>query len=127
MDVLPTVVRLAGAQPPTDRPMDGIDISKLLFEKEGKVERPPFFYYRGERLFAVRMGEWKAHYFTQSGYGGDKPEEHPTPLLFHLGEDPGERWDRSAKHAEVLARIKDAVARHTQGVVAAPSQLIETE
>ncbi len=124
LDVLPTFARLAGAPlPPVT--LDGVDISPLLLGK-GRVERDAFFYYRGDELFAARQGEWKAHFITRSGYGPDKPETHNPPLLFHLGEDVGERFDRAAEHPEVLERITQAVQRHRATLQPARSQLVET-
>lgn len=127
MDVFATVAKVAGAQLPRDRSIDGQDISPLLFQKDATPEHTPFFYYRGSRLFAVRMGEWKAHFITQSGYGGDAAVLHDVPLLFHLGEDPGERWNRADKHPEILASMREAVSRHQEGITPVPSQLVETE
>jgi arylsulfatase A-like enzyme len=124
MDLFTTCATLAGARLP-DRPLDGVDLSPLLFGT-GKVEREAFFYYRGTALFAARLGPWKAHFITQSAYGPDKPEHHNPPRLYHLGEDPGEKWDRAAVQPEIIARIADAVARHRASLQAAPSQLEET-
>lgn len=124
MDLFPTCARLAGAPLP-DRPLDGIDISPLLF-RAGSVDRPAFMYYRGATLYAARVGPWKAHFITRSAYGSDGPAPHDPPWLFHLGEDPGERWDRASQHPEILSRITDAVARHRAALVPAPTQLVET-
>ncbi len=124
LDVLPTFAKLAGAPLPTVT-LDGVDISPLLFNT-GRVERDAFFYYRGDVLFAARMGEWKAHFITRSGYGPDKPETHDPPLLFHLGEDLGERFNRAAEHPEVLERIARAVQRHRDTLEPVRSQLVET-
>lgn len=124
LDLLPTLATLAGAPLP-DRPLDGVDLTPLLFGTGG-VTRPVFCYYRGATLYAARLGPWKAHFFTRSGYGPDPVATHEPPLLFHLGEDPGERWNRAAAQPEVLASLVDAVARHRAGVVPAPTQLVET-
>lgn len=124
MDILPTVAALAGASLP-DRPLDGVDIGPLLFGR-GKVQREPFFYYRGTTVYAARIGEWKAHFITRSGYGPDQPDPHDPPLLFQLGEDPGEKWDRAAQHPELIAQFKEAVARHQANVQPALNQLEET-
>lgn len=124
MDLFTTCATLAGARLP-DRTLDGVDLSPLLFGT-GKVEREAFFYYRGTALFAARLGPWKAHFITQSAYGPDKPEHHNPPRLYHLGEDPGEKWDRAAAQPEIIARIDAAVARHRAALQAAPSQLEET-
>ena len=122
MDLFTTCAKLAGARIPSDRKIDGVDIAPLLFDT-GKVEREPFFYYRGATLYAVRSGPWKAHFITRSGYGPDKPARHEIPLLFHLGEDLGEKFNEAAKHPEVLTRITEAVRQHQQDLKPAPSQL----
>lgn len=125
MDLFVSCAKLGGAAPPTDRPLDGIDIRPLLFQ-QGSVERDAFMFYRGSTLYAARLGPWKAHYITRSAYGSDKPQSHDPPLLFHLGEDPGEKFNRAAEHPDVLTRIREAVDRHRQSVDAPSSQLVET-
>ena len=124
MDIFPTMAKLAGATLP-ERPLDGVDISPLLFDT-GPVEREPFFYYRGATLYAARIGPWKAHFITRSAYGPDQPKTHEPPLLFHLGEDLGENWDRAKQHPELIERFRQAVARHRTMVQPATSQLTET-
>lgn len=124
MDIFPTVAKLTGAKLP-ERTLDGVDIAPLLFGS-GTVEREAFFYYRGATLYAARLGPWKAHFITRSGYGPDKPAPQDPPLLFHLGEDLGENWNRAAQQPDVIARIKDAVARHRAALQPAPTQLAET-
>lgn len=69
----------------------------------------PFFDYRGDQLFACRLGEWKAHFKTQNSYGQPQPEVHDPPLLFHLGCEPSEKCNGGGAHADVLAQIRDAV------------------
>jgi len=122
MDLLPTALALAGAPLPGGVTLDGTDLAPLIFGSKPLPERP-FFFYRGNQLFACRLGEWKAHFQTQSGYGQPKPERHDPPLLFHLGRDASERRDVAAQHADVLARITEAVAAHTSGVLPGPPQL----
>ncbi len=124
MDLLPTCAKLAGAALP-DRPLDGVDLAPLLLGT-GKVERAAFFYYRGATLYAARLGPWKAHFITRSAYGSDAPEPHQPPWLYHLGEDPGEKWNRAPAQPEVLARIAAAVEGHRAGLQPAPTQLADT-
>ena len=94
----------------------------LLFERKALAERP-FFFYRGEQIFACRLGLWKAHFQTQTGYGQAKPELHDPPLLFHLGLDPSEKRNVAADHADVLASIQAAVEVHRATVSPVPQQL----
>ncbi|MCW5553438.1 MAG: sulfatase [Verrucomicrobiae bacterium] len=122
MDLLPTALALAGTPAPDGLTLDGTDLSPLLFESKTLPPRP-FFYYRGDQLFACRLGEWKAHFKTQTGYGQPKPESHEPPLLFHLGRDPSEKRNVAADHADALAQIQQAVKGHQSGIVPGAPQL----
>jgi arylsulfatase A-like enzyme len=122
MDLFPTALALAGAPLPKGVTLDGTDLAPLLFESKPLPERP-FFYYRGDQLFACRLGEWKAHFQTQNGYGQPKAEQHDPPLLFHLGRDASEKRNVAARHPDVLARIAEAVNTHKAAVVPGVPQL----
>jgi arylsulfatase A len=124
MDLFPTCLKLAGVEPPKDRPGDGLDIAPLLFG-QGTVERDAFFYYRGTQLYAARLGPWKAHFLTRPAYGPGAIEPHDPPLLYHLGHDPAERFDLAAQNPDVVARIRAAVEKHRSTLTPAPSQLVE--
>jgi arylsulfatase A len=116
LDLFPTFLKLAHAEIPTDRPIDGVDIAPLLFG-DGKSPRDVFFYYRGTQLFAARKGPFKAHFLTKSGYGDDPVKTNNPPLLFHLPHDPSERYDIAAQHPEVVEEISRAVERHRAEMV----------
>ncbi len=122
MDLFPTVLALAGVAFPKDRMVDGVDLAGLMFEGEELGERA-FFYYRGERLSACRLGNYKAHFVTQPGFGPGETVRHEPPLLFDLAVDPGERFDVAAEHPEVLERIAAAVAAHREAMVPGVPQL----
>jgi len=121
MDVFPTALALAGAPLPTDRVLDGRDMWPLL-SGTGRSEHEAYFYYRGSRLMAVRMGPWKAHFITQAGYG-QGPTDHDPPRLHHLEHDPSERFDVAEKHADVLAEIQALVECHRAAAPLAESRL----
>jgi arylsulfatase A-like enzyme len=125
MDLFTTFARLGGATVPSDREIDGLDIAPLLFAT-GKIERNVFCYYRGQQLYAARVGPWKAHFTTRSAYGPDKPQPHEPPELYNVEEDPAEARNVAASHPAVIARIQAAVAKHRATVQAAPTQLVET-
>lgn len=121
LDILPTALALAGIDLPQDRPFDGYDISTALVG--GKSPRHEMFYYRGYDLMAVRLGPWKAHFKTQTGYGQATAETHDPPLLFNLEVDPSERFNVVAANPAVVKEIEALVAKHRAGMQAAPSQL----
>jgi arylsulfatase A-like enzyme len=60
MDLFPTVSELIGADVPTDRVYDGTSLVPLLTDGEiDRDEDAPFYYYSGDNLQCVRMGNWK--------------------------------------------------------------------
>lgn len=112
LDLLPTFAKLAGAKAPTDRVIDGHDITALLHgQRAVKSPTQTFYYYQRHRLRAVREGSWKLHL---PGPEDElwaiylKPEESAAitePLLFNLADDIGERNNVAAKHPDVVKRL----------------------
>ena len=122
MDLFTTSLTLGGAAMPEGVTIDGRDLS-LFFRDGTPPAETPFFYYRGDKVAACRIGHWKAHFFTQTGYGQPQPELHDPPLLFHLGLDPSEKRNVAADHADVIARMRTALQLHAQGITAGEPQL----
>ena len=123
MDLFPTACKLAGAEFPADRIMDGVDLSQTLFNEEPGL-RKTMFYYRRAELYAVRMGMYKAHFITESAYmKDDNLVHHDPPLLFHLGEDPSEKYNIAEDHPDVIADIIQELGRHQAELVIPKSQL----
>ncbi len=124
LDLLPTFCRLAGVELPEGLTLDGYDLSEVLTGVVKESPRDRLFYWRQERLYAVRIGPWKAHFITEGSYGiGPKRAEHDPPLLYHLGSDPGERYDVSQQHPEIVARARKVAAEHVQSIQAVVNQL----
>ena len=124
LDVLPTVASLAGAPLPAGRAFDGYDLTPVLLEGKPSPRREMFFYRAGE-LFAVRSGPWKAHFWTQTGYTEPEPTRHDPPLLFHLEEDPGERFDRSADRPEVVERLTRLAREYDANLTRGENRLVK--
>ncbi len=123
MDLYATIHALAEIPLPTDRVLDSFDIRDVLLGT-GPSPRQSFFYYRGTRLMAVRMGRWKAHFMTQPAYGlPNEPKTHDPPLLYNLELDPAEKFDVAGEHSDVIAEIRKVASEHQAQVVAPPSQL----
>jgi arylsulfatase A-like enzyme len=118
MDVFVTAVKLAGAEPPSDRPIDGVDLRGRL-TGSGSSPRQLNFYYWDNELRAIRKGAYKAHFITGGAYGeGEGRREHNPPLLFNLTEDPGERRDIAAAHPDIVADLTREADVHRRGMVA---------
>jgi len=122
LDLYATCVLLAGAELPQDRVVDGLDIRPALFGT-GPSPRASLIYYRGEQVYAARMGPWKAHFITQGAYGGPKRVAHETPELYHLLHDPSEKYNIADDHPEVIAQIRELVAAHQKTVKPVVNQL----
>ena len=123
LDLFHTFSTLAGVPLPDDRILDSYDLSPLLFENQN-AKRNQFFYYRGTDLYAVRLGDFKAHYITQGEYGlyGGK-EIHNPPLLYNLNHDPAEEYNIADQHPEVLETMNELVAAHQEKMVMGEDQL----
>ncbi len=55
------IISECGTKLPNDRVYDGNDISLLLLGT-GKSNRDIVFYYRGTQVYAIRKGDYKAHF-----------------------------------------------------------------
>jgi arylsulfatase A len=127
MDLFATFSAMTGVPVPDDRVMDGVDLSETLLNNEPSP-REGILYYRGPTLYAVRLGDYKAHYITQGEYGmfGGK-EEHATPILYNLSEDPSEQYDVAEEHPEIIEQINTFVKTHQADLVIGKDQLAERE
>ena len=59
IDLAPTLAKLSGAELPSDRVIDGKDLFSLMTFDEAESPHDAFFYYKNDRLSAVRQGAWK--------------------------------------------------------------------
>ena len=105
MDFLPTFDALVGNDVPPAKPVDGKDITPLMFAEAG-VSSPHegFAYYRDWRLNAVRKGDWKLH-FHASLNDAKRWDIQPVTLLYDLAEDREEQNDLYAQHPERVAEL----------------------
>ncbi|NIB38598.1 sulfatase [Pseudomaricurvus alkylphenolicus] len=115
MDWLPTFARLSGASVPSDRVIDGKDITGLL-TGNGEREAQELFYYMKGELRAYRSGEWKLKLPFKgmvgwlSVFNSGLSRGHDM-LLFNLKKDPQERnnlaEDNPQRVEQMLAEIRE--------------------
>lgn len=122
MDIYTTSIKLAGGTVPTDRVVDGQDLTPVLLQN-GPSPRGELVYYRGTKLMAIRKGPWKAHFITKPAYGREPFQEHDPPVLYQLEHDPSEKYDVAKDHPEVIKALKAAAEKHRKTVKPVPSQL----
>ncbi len=129
LDILPTFLKLAGIDPPAERPLDGYDISPVLLGT-GPSPRKEMFFYQGKELRALRKGRYKIHISTSANTDKRPAARQDSPLLYDLEQDPSEKYDIAAEHPEIVADLLKAIEAHKAAVVPAPSQMeakIETK
>lgn len=122
MDLLPTFCSMANVELPGDRVYDGYDLFPVL-SGTGDSPREVVYYYRGTQVYAIRKGEFKAHFITQGEYGGPKRTVHEVPLLYNLNVDPSEKINIAEKHPELILEIEKILEEHMASLVPAENQL----
>ncbi|CAH3139558.1 unnamed protein product [Porites lobata] len=144
MDLFFTALLLAGAKPPSGVVLDGIDLTPTLFNHT--ITDRPVFFYRGNEMMAIRYGLYKAHYWTWTNgweefHRGvnycrgenvagvtthDQMNYTSSPVLFHLGRDPGEKYpieSSTPEYKEVMVTIRELVSEHKSSLIPGKPQL----
>jgi arylsulfatase A-like enzyme len=106
-DWFATFAKLAGADVPADRVIDGKDISPLIFNQPGaKSPHEAFYYYHGGNLGGVRQGKWKLSFpgVGRGGGGGAKKAEQ-LPELYDLEADLGEKTNVADAHSDIVRQL----------------------
>ena len=107
-DLFTTLIEVAGAKTPTDRPIDGL--SQLSWWK-GLVEksaREGFLFYIKTELRAVKWRHWKLHFvFESEPNSGTKQLE--TPWLFNIKRDPKEETDAAMEDGWVRGPMRKMI------------------
>ncbi len=126
IDILPTLVTLAGGEVPKDRIIDGLDIWPLLSGNRKDSPHEALFYINGGTIQAVRSGPWKLFVHPpKSNDKGEKAEEEGKddaagearkPLLFNLDNDIGETTDLFDKNPEIVKKLTEYVNRMEEDI-----------
>jgi arylsulfatase A-like enzyme len=111
-DLLPTLARIAGAEVPRDRAIDGEDLGPLLQGKPFQRARPLFWEFDDFNGFAyaIRDGRWKL--IANRGF--------TRVQLFDLQADPWEVVDRSGDAKAEAARLIAMVKQRHADIAADP-------
>ncbi len=110
MDIMPTILQLAGVEKPDGLHFDGIDLTPLLLRNKKIGKRPLFWRFNNlnakKEAYAVREGRWK--YVRQ-----DRQE-----FLFDLKKDPEESRNLVADKMRKTERLQRAVKEWEEDVTA---------
>jgi len=107
IDVLPTCLKIAGAEVPAQPVIDGRDLSPLLFGQSKDSPREAHYYFSSYNLQAVRQGPWKLALETQrETMGKDAASDASVnPRLYNLDQEIGERTNLAAQHPDIVAKL----------------------
>ncbi|MBG89712.1 MAG: arylsulfatase [Verrucomicrobiales bacterium] len=114
MDWLPTIAGLAGVELKRTPEIDGVDIFNHINGEKPPEEpvREEVYYYRDNRLQAVRQGPWKLHVY-RGDWDVEKPEKSDY-MLFNLDSDTTEESNLADQNPELideLAKVADRARR----------------
>jgi arylsulfatase A-like enzyme len=121
IDLLPTIAKLAGAETPKDRIIDGLDIWPLLANRRNaRSPHDALYFYWGRELHAVRSGKWKLHLqhpyqhlesASADGKAGRYVRQEQGLALFDLEKDVGETTNVADKNPDVVKVLMTFVER----------------
>ena len=118
IDVLPTCLKIAGAEVPTQPVIDGRDLSPLLFGQSKDSPREAHYYFSSYNLQAVRQGPWKLALTTQKETMGQEAADDAkkNPRLYHLDQDIGEKTNLAAQHPDLVAKLTALAEKMTADI-----------
>jgi arylsulfatase A-like enzyme len=98
MEFVPTLARLAGAEVPTDRIIDGKDMTEIMRDPVSAAPvREWFLYYN-------HVGELEAIRYQNFKYSAREE------ALYDLNTDSRERWNLAEKHPDLVARLRSRMS-----------------
>ena len=115
-DMYTTLATIGGAcdHIPTDRPVDGKDMTKFFCGKS-KSPREGLVYYIKQDMRAVKWRDWKLHYYWEPEVNQSKGKLE-SPMLFHLVQDPKEETNIAMGNNWALGPIHKLVAEFNQSL-----------
>jgi arylsulfatase A-like enzyme len=114
LDIHATALAAAGVQVEPGWQLDGVDLLPYLGDRKAGPPHAALFWRFGEQM-AVRMGDWK---LVRADRAADRPfgDIAPRPMLFHLGDDVGEKNDLAAARQEKARELYEAWRKWDAGL-----------
>jgi len=116
-DLFPTLCGLLDVPTPTDRVIDGIDLSPLFTAQQLKREDPLFWAFEtrpGDApegyMYAVRSGQWKLI----------NDQDVEKVLLYNLEKDPYETREISQAHTQVVQELSSYIKEQKESILHDP-------
>ena len=117
IDLFPTIQSLVEGKRPSHQ-IDGKDITSLLTNPEdAKSPHEAYFFYRGNRLEAIRSGKWSLHlnhsYRSlkdqpgKDGIPGPYIQKQTTVTLYDLEKDLSQKRNIAEDYPRIVNRLRD--------------------
>jgi uncharacterized sulfatase len=136
IDLLPTILNMAGVSLPADRVIDGVDIMPALTGQTQSAGDRPIYFFHDYDVEGLRVDQWKyigsnSHYtwpnpldkqdsfagrvvsarnYTPPGSTLSIPTLGTWPLLYRLDRDKGEAYNVAKKYPRVAQRMGEQLA-----------------
>ena len=146
IDLFPTLLRLAGLEPPSDRVIDGRDLWGVMSGADPSPPHEALLFFDDKVVSGVRSGPWKAYRHVDRYYWPvplDRPDTlggrrvagyryadpasgrevrlvADDPLLYDLRVDPGESYNVASRHPAIAADALAFIQRWEQDFFANP-------
>ncbi len=118
-DLYATLARIAGAEIPTDRPVDSIDQLDFFTGERKDSPREGFVFYIKQEMRAVKWRNWKMHLVWEPEPNAG-PNHLESPLLFNLIQDPKEETDLNTSASWARTPIRRMVHAFQESLKANP-------
>jgi arylsulfatase len=131
MDFFPTFAGIIGANLPTDRPIDGVDQSDVLFGKSEAGHRDSLLSFIGGDLVAARWKQWRM-YFTDIHPTGNGAQRLPGiesasvtmagyPKVYNIEMDPHEDLNVAVLFGWIVSPMLEEVEKYLKTVKQYPN------
>lgn len=118
-DLFPTLARIAGAEVPSDRPIDGVDQLDFFLGRQERSNREGFVFYIKNELRAAKWRNWKMHFIWEPEPNAG-PVKLESPYLFNLIQDPKEETDVLTPNNWVRGPVRRMIHEFERGLKAHP-------
>jgi arylsulfatase B len=113
IDVLPTVMRIAGIESSGGKPIDGVDVLDVLTGKQQSLDRELFNYIGQTGLDSEQVSymtnEWKLLVIGRDVTDESADDSKRRKMLFHISEDMAEEHDVAAENPEMVAEMYEKI------------------
>jgi len=113
MDIFPTFAKLAGAQPPGDRVIDGRDVFAMVARGAASPHSAEPVFWANANQRAVRRGQWKL--ILNPKFDSDETAEDKV-FLADVEKDSGEKTNLAEKNSELVKELSELIKRWEDAV-----------